>query len=301
MMDYEAPQLEEGQSVELYLKFNGVGAANQFGLSYTVKVTDNATLSYTGGSNKNDIFKLSAKSGQSGRNNEIGFTITVKDGLSTYYVYTVGSLNSAASNIDFKTNKISIFKRISGNICISNNSIYQGNSFNLTGWDNNATFNFNDLVWKISGGTMEGNKIVSAPYSGFILTVSAKQKYNGAEIAYSLEVPYHSISYYNDYTFIKRIYVKQGSKLNLEGRICSKTDFYQVGWSTQIGGYNDYALNSEYNGNSDLKLYAKWTTLRKEIKLTNQDKEINANNDYSYSEVISPLLDISTLRSLGYT
>lgn len=297
-VNYEAPQLEEGQSVDLYLKFNGVGVSDQFGVSYSVKVSNNANIYYCGGDGQKDIFRLSAKSGQSGRNNNIRYAITVKDGTSTYYVFTDNIGVSANSWIDLNTKEIAIFKRISGNIDIFNTRINEQESFILTGWSNSITFNSADLVWQISGGKMEGRKIVSAPNRGFILSVTAKQQYNSAEIAYTFEAQFHSVIYYNDDTFVKKTYVRQYYGIQLEGRICTKEYNVQSGWSSEDDG--SFNLNSIYYGYFDLVLYAEWSPLREVIEKPGEVK-ITDDGVYSYSDKISPLFDIALLRSLGYT
>lgn len=299
-IDYDAPQLEQGQSVKLYLKFNGVGAAKRYGLSYSVRVSgDNATLEYTGGDFERDVFDLCARSGQRGRNNYIGFVIIVRDGTNIYYVYTDGEAVSA-SDPSLRVNGIAIFKRINGNIDVAETAVSEKGSFTLTGWDDDATFDADNLTWSVSGGKTDRNTIVAAPLSGFVLTISAAQTYNGVDVAFSKEIAFRSVLYYNGTTLVKQTYVKQGESVILAGKICTKTDHMQIGWSVEDGGALEYAFYGEYADSADLTLYAKWTPLRYETHYYGETT-VTDKNVYSYRDVINPMFDIGIIRSLGYT
>ncbi|MDE5548912.1 MAG: hypothetical protein K2J13_01525, partial [Clostridia bacterium] len=185
-VDANAPQLEEGQSVDLKLNYEGFGGRTKYGLTYSVEVSSsNATLVFKSYEESVDIFTLSAKSGQSGQNNYITYKITVYDGDATYYVYSDGMSVPDSIVNGLLSKKIAIFKRISGTLGVSENYVEVYYSFTLTGWDPSFTFNQNDLKWELSnGGTMNENIFAASPDCGFVLSIKADQKYNDSTIGY---------------------------------------------------------------------------------------------------------------------
>ncbi|MDE5616892.1 MAG: InlB B-repeat-containing protein, partial [Clostridia bacterium] len=316
-IDYGAPQLEEGQSVDMRIKYKGLGGKINYGLTYSVEVSSNATLIYAGGIKDYDTFTLSVKSGQSGRNNYVTYKITVHDGTQTYYIYTNGA--SAPSNIKsrIEAQDVAIFKRVSGSLGVSQTSIEIDNSFDLTGWDSSFTYNKEDLVWTLTGGSMNGSAIASAPDSGFTLTITAKQKYNGQEINFYSEVFFSAIVYYYENNSsqiirVKSVYKKQGCSVKIAGELCTRSGYLQTGWSTANNGAKDYVFSEDYSGNQDKYLYAYWVRTSVVVHI-GQDADINGvsgdevkeldenqNKDFHTREYLVNL-DINTLKELGYT
>lgn len=293
-INLNAPQLEEGQRVDLILRYNGVGAAANFGVSYVVEqITNNATLTIGAQDNGGDLFGLSAKSGQSGRNNIITYRIIVNDGTSSYVIETDG----------VTAKPVSIFKRISGNIGVSNTIMEKGDTFTLTGWDTSATFNEGDLSWSIGGGTLDGgHKITSSPNSGFVLTLSAKQKYNGQDISWSATVGFAGVTYKNGATVLKTVYKKTGASLTLLGSQYSKTNYVQSGWATSENGGRAYKFSEVYSGASDLILYPYWTLVSQTLHIYDGASiKLNEDKGQSHTNNYTMYYDLAKLKELGYT
>ncbi len=313
-----APQLEEGQSVSLHLKYKGLGGKVNFGLTYSVEVSSNATFAYSSGIKDYDAFTLSVKSGQSGRDNYVTYKITVHDGTATYYIYTDGvsapnGSQSKAENLE----KISVFKRVSGTLSVSHAWVEVGDIMDLTGWDSSFTYNREDLVWSISGGKMEGNKIAEAPRSGFTLTITANQKYNGTDINFYSEVFFSSIIYYyendsNEIKHKKSVYKREGCSITIEGELCTRDGYLQIGWSTANKGQKDYEFGEIYSGAQDKDLYAYWVRTSFLVHI-GQDGDVdgnsggeeiqldeNQNKDF-YTRNYLVDLNIDLLKELGYT
>lgn len=299
-VNYADPQLEEGQSVDIVLKYKGFGGKTNYGLTYSVDVSSNATLVYSGGETKYDKFTLGAKSGQSGRNNFVTYVITVHDGTQTYYIYTEGA---AAPNGKSKLalKDFSVFKRVSGNLGVSQASIEEGESFDLTGWDSSFTYNKEDLVWTISGGRMEGNKIKSAPNRGFTLTITANQKYNGQDISFYSEVSFSAIVYYewNDW-LVKSVYKRQGCSINIAGALDDWFSCVHTGWSNTLNGTKDYEFNEVYSGSQDKTLYAYYVETKTTVKISETLSVDENQNQNIYTYYDNSDFSIRELKELGY-
>ncbi len=266
-VNVDAPQLEEGQSVGIKLNYNGK-SGKKFGLSYTVKVTGNATLLEQSNNDLYDLFTLSAISGQSGRNNNIGYLIEIEDGTSTYYIGT-DNFNSGFSEAEFtKTKNIAVFNRISGKIDVSNPVIEKDGYFDLTGWDSLATFDEDKLVWTVNGSIIQNRKLTVEPDSGFVLGISAAQPYNDTAITFAAEISFSSIIYKSESdAILRKEYKKSGENAVLAYILNEdKDDCVQTGWSTVKNGSKDYELSSLYCENSDIILYPYWS--RKVVNAT---------------------------------
>lgn len=300
-INIDAPQLEERQNVDLSLKFNGKGAAYNFGLTYSVQISDNANLILKSSDEDFDLFNLSAKSGQSGRNNNISFIITVYDGSYTYYVHTCDIEKPDNAEIDFKTNCVSIFNRISGEIGISNETVEHQTELILVGWDELATFNKEDLNWSMQGGLIENCKIIDAPESGFIMKISANQKYNNAEISFSAEIAFNSIIYKEGSRRIKSTFKKQGCSAVISYKLCHPDGYVQTGWSVNENGSKAYEFKSIYSDNKDLTLYPYFVQTQVTVMIEEEPMVLEESLDckYTHEEYIG--LDFDVLRSLGYT
>lgn len=255
----DSPQLEEGHSVGLLLAYNGM-RGKDFGLTYSLESTNNATLSEKSGSQNSeyDEFTLTALSNQSGRSNYIEYLIKIRDGNTNYYVGTqsYGQPSPSGSYM----NRIAIFNRINGAIGVSNNSIENGGTFVLSGWDELATFNEGDLAWSVNGNVLSDRKLDSVSNAGFVLKISAKQTYNNSEVTFSTEIAFVCILYKNESDgILKCVYKKDGVPIAIEGSLGEeKENNAQTGWSTTIDGAKDYAFGSSYNESADLTLYAYW-------------------------------------------
>lgn len=298
-INYSAPQLEEGHSVDLYLKYNGLGGKYNFGLSYSIDVSLNADLKFVSDEHGFDKFCLSANPGESGRDNYIFYEIIIKDGNAVYRVYTDSWAYGITSPVNLSMRDVSIFKRIGADVRVNNAQITGGAWFVVSGWDDDVTFNREDLVLTVSGGKVDENRLTSCPESGFILTVSAQQTYNHATIAFSSQTTYYAILYYDDTNIVSSIYILSGNEMYIQNGFCRKNDYIQIGWSKSVGGGIDYEFNAIYRGNQDLKLYPVWTPVRAVQNKANEIR-INDSGDYSYSENVNLGFNISELKKYGY-
>jgi hypothetical protein len=253
-IDIASPQLEDGQSVDVILKYNGIGAYTKLGVTFTLKCTSNATLVTRGHSASQDEFRLSALLGQSGRENYIKYTIEILDGTSKYSVETDGST----------ANPVSIWNRISGNIDVTNTNIEVGGTFILINWDSIATFNQSDLSWSLTNnGTLSASHaITKGPNSGFILKIRADQIYNGSNISWSKEITYIGITYRDDNLVLwKTSYMRSGSSIKLESSHFEKAGYTHTAWLSGASGTTKYQFSSTYSGTSDMTLYPSWTPI----------------------------------------
>ena len=300
----EEPQLEEGQSVDLILKYNGVGAYTQFGVTFAVAYSPNAGLTVGSHYADRDLFTLTALSGQSGRSNYITYTITVYDGTAEPYIVQTDGLAAR---------QVAIFNRISGSIGVSNTTIAVGGTFNLTGWDSYATYNQSDLVWDVSGGTLDSShKILTAPNSGFILTVSFNQPYNGGgqTIPWNIQVTYVAVIYRNDDGSVRdKAFFKSGSSIPIDSPSASKTGYAQSGWTaTALSTTKQYELSgSIYSGINDLSLYPHWVAITVINTIRgpgdNREHELGAfvGSETRYDDWKSLNVNLAFLRDAGFT
>lgn len=255
----DAPQLEEGYSIGLLLAYNGLSGKN-FGLTYTLSSTKNSKITENTGNRNSgyDEFILSAHSGQSGRNNYIGYLIEIKDGTSTYHIGTsdFGHISPAGTYMK----NIAIFNRINTEVTVSNISIEEGQKFNLSGWDELATFDKSDLSWTIDGNEIKNMKLEGTHIDNLLLIISATQSYNKITIPFSAAVAFYSIVYKSESDEIMKITYKKAENTILlsTGLNEGKQNFAQTGWSKSKSGGRDFALGSEYSEDSNLILYAYW-------------------------------------------
>lgn len=306
----DSPQLEDGQSVGLMLDYNGF-SGKKYGLSYTVQSTSNSTISEKT-SNQNseyDEFTLSALSGQSGRNNNIGYLIEIKDGTTNYYIGTqdFGKKSPASTYM----NNIAVFNRINGKIDVKNISIEEGETFILDGWDTLATFDENDLSWTINGNIVTDKILADAPNEGFVLKISASQPYNNSCITFAAEIAFSSILYKSESDeIIKKTYKKNDETIKLANSLDEvKENYAQTGWSTSIDGAKDYELESEFSENKDLTLYSYWnkTVINVAMDSTFETEDFLPNDFCNWRGVdnITNLFNSYTstdaLKSVGYT
>lgn len=259
-IDMSNPQLEEGQSVNFVLKFKGTSGMVDYGLTYTVKCSNNAKFVYVGGNKAYDTFKLTANSGESGIGNNIGFVITIQDGDEVYCIRSAGFEKPSSVSMDITTKSFAIFNRINGNIGVANNKVYINDLFELNGWDNLATFDKDNLKFIVNGKELSDRKMIET--SGpFILKITASQLYNGQEIAWSAEIGY-SVIYYKDGDEIKlKVYKKTNSSITIEGQnAISKANYTLTGWATNSAAnkLSSYKFGSNYSGNDDITLWACW-------------------------------------------
>jgi hypothetical protein len=320
-----APQLEEGSEIELYLKYveigsSGVGSFDKYGLVFTITSysTNNASLTIGTHTSNNDVFHLSAKEGQSGRNNNISYLITIKDGSSTYCVRTTDTTPLDAS-LDCVSPQIAIFHRIEGAISVSNATIKANDAFILTGWNALATADENILNWRIADTFLSDRKMISNITEGFVLKLTATQKYNGHDIFFSTEVKFSAVIYMNNTTILTALteYKKEGASITILGaNNCSKsgslseyqtlTDTYsekafnyvQTGWSSNKG---DKSFGEKYNEYADITLVAKWIAPMVTLYLYEGSIEMKEDKGQNHTSTYSVSYDIASLKALGYT
>lgn len=307
-IDVSAPQLEEGQGVDLFLSYKGLGGVRNYGLSYTVTTDRNkANLSFVTDGRDSDEFRLNILNGQSGKNNTVNYVITVHDGACAYTIKTSEDPQNGGSVVPLKN--IAVFKRIRNAIGVNNTVVRLNDKFEITNWDDSVTYNKNDLSFKISGGTVIGSQITTAPSHGFILTISATQKYNGVDIAYSEEIPFNAVMYKNDEGIIKKtVYKKQNYEMTLDNAMFEKDEYAQTGWSKAKNGDKEYALNGKCAENQDVDLYAFWSKTKISVALSGKYENTWMGTDYSGWNTLDSLekfytheTSLDELKNVGYS
>ncbi|MCH5160550.1 MAG: InlB B-repeat-containing protein [Clostridiales bacterium] len=309
-VNVDAPQLEEGQSVSLKLRYKGI-SGKSFGLTYKLYSTSNSTFVEKAGDRNDfcDEFILSALSGQSGRDNNIGYLIEIIDGTAIYYIGTQDYVEKSRANVHMKN--IAIFNRINGNISVSNKSIEEGETFILIGWDTLATFDEKDLSWSINGQAVIDKVLTGAPNCAFVLKISASQPYNNTYITFSAEIAFSPIIYKSEIgEILKKTYKKSDETIKLANSLNEvKANYAQTGWSTSINGAKDYELESLFSENKDLTLYAYWNlTLIEESIGSSYVSDSPLPNDFcswrtvdTISGFFNSYTSVDALKKIGYT
>jgi hypothetical protein len=309
-----APQLEEGRTIDLRLEYEGEGAYNIFGVSYTITtITNNATLTIGAYQDKQDIFRLGAKSGQTGRNNYIDYLITITDGSSTYCIRTKGISKPADVTNEVLNERVEIFNRISGVVDVSNLNIQAGDTFTLTGWDDDATaknasgeyLGTNILAWAIGLTNITSDKKMPADITqGFVLNLTAKQKYNGQDVSFSASITFDgSLTYMNDNTYVKRIFKKTGASLTIDDKeTMSKSGYVHAGWTTSLdeSKSSTYVAGGTFSGSDNVILYAWWVSTSFTINIIGEQTLDENQNQDQHTDYEYVTFDYTELVALGY-
>lgn len=301
------PQVEVGCSVDMLLTYKGLGGSKNYGLTYRITTTTGkASITHKESAVKYDKFCLKVNAGQSGKDNTLDYTIVIQDGTKSYTIQTSVDANTKTSVLPLKS--ISIFKRITSEIDIDKDTIADGDTLEICNWDDNFTFDKNNLTFEIDGGKVSNGEIESLPNSGFILTIKASQKYNNQEIAFSKNIGFKSITYMDD-SESKIVYAKADSTITLEGAIYTKVDNVQTGWAEKIDGTKKYLLNDQYRIAADDILYPYW----RKTKFTNNYSKGSYDEDWmgtdygswnklkSIQDIIESETSFDELKDFDYT